>query len=444
MLITGSHQYRIVSEISRGGFGITYEAENLREFRVGTNVIRAGQRLVVKECCHSRAERECMVRLESGLVRLLDVDRGMRIRRQFYQEALSMKELLKLVPPDQRSKLTNGFVPIYHAGVLNASGTLNPVNGEPDYRSDSIIFFVMPYVDGGSLKNVVLALKQFQGAQRLERLSPGRFIGCVRKLLGALAKVHTGSRELNVKPKIHCDIKPDNIMMTRNRDVLLIDFGGVTDEQGRNNINVQTPAYASPEQLLRRRPTVQSDLYSLAVTFYHVLTGNQVKLAVMPTDTRSLSSVGSGGARVGYSQGYQHQALSKQEELVDFFSPSFQGHRERARAFLATIDVGMEISPAKRWKTAGDWLRSIPEGWTPPPAPSAPQVPPIPDAARPSAPRSSGRRSEEFSRTSHLERGTMTSAKNSEYYLKLTCCILAALCLAVFVASILIYVVGKG
>ena len=78
---------------------------------------------------------------------------------------------------------------------------------------------------------------------------------------------------------VHRDIKPANIMYDSARETyILTDFGaayGGGDERQADNVIVGTPAYMSPEQLEGRRIDGRSDLFSLAVTLYHLLSGYQ-------------------------------------------------------------------------------------------------------------------------------------------------------------------------
>jgi serine/threonine-protein kinase len=91
------------------------------------------------------------------------------------------------------------------------------------------------------------------------------------QILSALAFAHQAG-------VVHRDIKPSNIMITESEVVKLLDFGIAISDR---SIGLTTPGfllgslnYMSPEQLNGEKATARSDIYSVAVTLYEVLTGS--------------------------------------------------------------------------------------------------------------------------------------------------------------------------
>jgi len=128
---------------------------------------------------------------------------------------------------------------------------------------DNIPYIAMDYISGYSM---ALRLK------RREYITVGECIRISKAVLSALTEAH----KLGV---VHGDIKPANIMYDdRERTYIITDFGAAYSEhrerQPENKI-IGTPSYMSPEQLEGKKLDGRSDLFSLAVTLYHLLTGHQ-------------------------------------------------------------------------------------------------------------------------------------------------------------------------
>ncbi len=94
----------------------------------------------------------------------------------------------------------------------------------------------------------------------------------MRQVTAALAKASS-------EGIVHRDIKPENIMLARSGEVKVADFGlaRVQGDAGANltqiGVTMGTPLYMSPEQIEGRPLDSRSDIYSLGVTAYHMLSG---------------------------------------------------------------------------------------------------------------------------------------------------------------------------
>ena len=148
-------------------------------------------------------------------------------------------------------------------------------------------FLVMEFIHGEDLGNQLARLgRRFASPQVLPLV-----VKWTDQLLDVLHYLHT-----RPVPVIHRDIKPKNLKLTPNHDIILLDFGlargGMTvvadiDGSGTRKVYGFTPPYAPYEQMRDGEPDPRSDIYSLSATLYHLLTG------VLPPDamTRMASLV---------------------------------------------------------------------------------------------------------------------------------------------------------
>ena len=202
--------YTIEGELGRGGMGVVFSARDLKLKR----------RVAIKVLPPELAYRE-------------------EIRTRFLREA---ETAARLSHPH--------IVPIHAVG-----------------EADSLVYFVMGYVDGESLAARL---------RRRERLPPEEVRRITKETADALGMAHA----MGV---IHRDVKPDNILLegTRRR-VVVTDFGiaKALSEGGAGTLTgtgvvIGTPTYMSPEQAAGEREIdARSDIYSLGLVAYEMLTGD--------------------------------------------------------------------------------------------------------------------------------------------------------------------------
>jgi len=123
------------------------------------------------------------------------------------------------------------------------------------------LFLSMEYVDGEDLGSLL---------RRIGRLPEDKALEIARKLCAGLAAAHE-------KGVLHRDLKPGNIMLDARGQVLLTDFGlaGLADQIEGAEVRNGTPAYMAPEQFSGKEVTVRSDIYSLGLVLYEILTGKR-------------------------------------------------------------------------------------------------------------------------------------------------------------------------
>jgi eukaryotic-like serine/threonine-protein kinase len=140
-----------------------------------------------------------------------------------------------------------------HPGVVKVLGD--------DDRSRR--YMVLEWVDGR-------LLRQLLNDQKI--LPQDRAIRITRALCDALDYIHS-------QGVVHRDLKPENIMVDKDDNVKLIDFGIAANAGSRRLTFAKltqamgTPDYISPEQVKGKRGDARSDVYSLGIMFYEMLTG---------------------------------------------------------------------------------------------------------------------------------------------------------------------------
>ncbi|WP_250656904.1 bifunctional protein-serine/threonine kinase/phosphatase [Alkalimarinus coralli] len=141
----------------------------------------------------------------------------------------------------------------------------NVVKVPVEERKRQCLYYLCEYVEGDTLADWI------KNTSRRD----------VPQVLDIIEQVVRGVRSLHRKETLHQDLKPDNIVLTEEGEAKLIDFGSCL-VAGVNEIATPferdtilgTATYAAPEYKLRRAGSVRSDLFSIAMITYEMLTGH--------------------------------------------------------------------------------------------------------------------------------------------------------------------------
>ncbi len=128
-------------------------------------------------------------------------------------------------------------------------------------EAEGMPYISMEYVDGEDLASLL---------PRIGRLPGDRALATARKICAGLAAAHA-------KGVIHRDLKPQNIMMDKRGEIVIMDFGlaAIADQLSGAEARNGTPAYMSPEQLKGTEVTARSDIYALGLVLYEIFTGRR-------------------------------------------------------------------------------------------------------------------------------------------------------------------------
>lgn len=140
-------------------------------------------------------------------------------------------------------------------------------------EQDGYYFMAMKYIDGKDLADEL---------NNLRRRGKNMEVRRALRILGQVASALDYAHSLDI---IHRDIKPSNILLDRTDKAILTDFGLALWQSMDKTMGTAfgTPRYIAPEQALASEKSVpQSDIYSLAVVLYEILTGDMLFRADTP------------------------------------------------------------------------------------------------------------------------------------------------------------------
>jgi serine/threonine protein kinase len=277
-------QYTVSSFLNAGGFGITYLARDSLD-RV----------VVLKECFPS-----------SMCVR--EPDNTVAVRSRSHQRDFST--LVGLFGSEARR-----LAKLDHPNIVGVHQV---------FEDNDTAYMALDFIQGEDMLTLIRRGVTWD-ADTIKTL--------LLKLLDAVAYLHA-------RDMLHRDISPDNILLDHRGEPVLIDFGAAREEATRasrilSSIHTVKDGYSPHEfYLTGSAQGPASDLYALAATFYHVITGKA------PPDSQSRV------AAVAEGRKDPMDPLSSHGTGFDHF-------------FMDAINKALSVFPKDRMQTADDWIMAI-------------------------------------------------------------------------------------
>jgi hypothetical protein len=198
------------------------------------------------------------------------------------------------------------------------------------FEENGTAYMALDYVDGRDMLDVI--------ERETWRLDPDTVRDISLKLLDAIGHVHA-------RGMLHRDISPDNVLLTAEDQPILIDFGAARDTARRKSrllsaMHVVKDGYSPQEFYLQGgQQSPASDLYSLAASLYHAITGDPPV-----TSHRRLAAIA--------------------EREPDPYLPLACVAEGYDRRFLDMIDRALAVFARDRVQSAAEWLAGIAGGGT--------------------------------------------------------------------------------
>lgn len=184
---------------------------------------------------------------------------GMGIVYLGHQKSLNRQVAIKVLPPQLATDKTSVERFIQEANLIAKMNHENIIQIYDIEEQDQTYFIIMEYLDGASLDKII--------RHKVLDFTREEMTGFIFKVCQALEATHK-------QGVIHRDVKSANIFITRDKRVKLMDFGisKIVSSTATTGSALGTPSYMSPEQAKGEVLTPATDIYSLGIVLYEILT----------------------------------------------------------------------------------------------------------------------------------------------------------------------------
>lgn len=230
---------------------------------------------------------------------------------------------LKLLTPEMIQRFEKEAI------VTASFSQENIVSTYDFFKSGQDYYMVMEYINGMDLKTILSTTSP---------LPPTIAAMIIREVARGLEYAHDHNT-------IHRDIKPSNVMVSERGEVKIIDFGLAKNESPneltKTGVIVGTPTYLSPEQLNGEELTEQTDIYSLGVMFYELVTGFRPFTASTNTELFTLISQGKFRSPRVYNKKFPRKLTRIIQRAMN---------RSLEKRYLRVSDMIQDINKFLKWE----------------------------------------------------------------------------------------------
>jgi eukaryotic-like serine/threonine-protein kinase len=138
--------------------------------------------------------------------------------------------------------------------------------------------FIVGYVEHGKLDGTLYLLMDYVEAENLKNLFARHDPVLTENVAQILIDMAVGLAEVHESGFMHLDFKPENVLVTRNGNVRLIDFDlaqPILEKPKKMSGNPGTPGYMAPEQLQRQPIDARVDIFAYGVAAYELVTNHK-------------------------------------------------------------------------------------------------------------------------------------------------------------------------